>query len=140
MAQFKGAPNLFGNNNTSKPEVKKQEPVKEEKKEIKKTEPVVKEKKQEPKKEEIKKTETVKPEVKNETVMPEPEKEQYVSRLVPRNTSNIGRPRHEGEFKHVSIRLTVENYEEAVIEGAKFGGMTAFIGYLIEEYKKNKKD
>lgn len=141
MAQFKGAPNLFGNKN-EKPEVKITEPVKEEKKQEKKAEPVKKPEVKEAVKKQEKKPEPVvttlpEPVAEPKKKNPEPEKHEYVSRLIKRDTSGTGRPRKEGEYKLVSLRLSIENYEEAIIEGAKFGGMTAFIGYLIDEYRKN---
>ena len=44
----------------------------------------------------------------------------------------VGRPKDPGEFQHVSIRLTKENYKKARLESGKYGGMTAYINYLIQ--------
>ena len=54
--------------------------------------------------------------------------------------SNVGRPKlYDGVYKPISARLKMENYEYARIAGGKYGGMNAFINWLIEEHKKNNK-
>ncbi len=54
--------------------------------------------------------------------------------------SNVGRPKeYDGVYKKISARLKMENYEYARIVGGRYGGMNAFINWLIEEHKKNNK-
>ena len=53
--------------------------------------------------------------------------------------SRVGRPKAlEGEYKPISARLKMENYEHARLEGGKYGGMNAYINYLIEQDRLNK--
>lgn len=154
MAQFKGAPSLFGQNI-------KEEPVKQEKKQAEEKSTakeeaakITKTEKETPKKtqttvkkaEPEKKAETIPEPVVTKTVpAPEPVIEAaipapYVSRLhVETDKSRVGRPRQEGEFKMVSVRLTLENYETAIIDGAQYGGLTGFVNYLIRTYSENNK-
>lgn len=44
----------------------------------------------------------------------------------------VGRPKDPGEYQKVCIRLTKENYTKARIESGKYGGVTAYLNYLIE--------
>ena len=58
--------------------------------------------------------------------------------------SNLGRPKawQPGTYKDISARLKIENYEHARIVGGVYGGVTAYINWLIEEdirRKNNKK-
>ena len=48
--------------------------------------------------------------------------------------SRVGRPKVlEGVYKPISARLKMENYEHARKVGGRFGGMNAYINYLIEQ-------
>ena len=47
--------------------------------------------------------------------------------------SHMGRPKvYQGEYKTISGRLKKENYEHARMVGGRFGGMNAYINWLIE--------
>lgn len=46
--------------------------------------------------------------------------------------SRVGRPKG-AEGKNISAKLKIENYNHARIVGGKYGGMTAYINYLIEQ-------
>ncbi len=51
--------------------------------------------------------------------------------------SNVGRPKIlEGVYKPISARLKMENYEHARNVGGKYGGMNAYINWLIEQDMK----
>ena len=51
--------------------------------------------------------------------------------------SRAGRPKIlEGVYKPISARLKLENYEFARKSGGKYGGMNAYINYLIEQDMK----
>ena len=53
--------------------------------------------------------------------------------------SNVGRPKVlTGVYKPISARLKIENYEHARKVGGRFGGMNAYINWLIEQDMKNK--
>lgn len=53
--------------------------------------------------------------------------------------SHVGRPKKlEGTYKAISARLKMENYVFARKEGAMYGGMNAYINYLIEKDLKRK--
>lgn len=56
--------------------------------------------------------------------------------------SHVGRPKVlEGVYKPISARLKIENYEYARKVGGRFGGMNAYINYLIEQdIRKNLTD
>lgn len=49
--------------------------------------------------------------------------------------SMMGRPKawQPGTFKDISARLKIENYEHARIVGGMYGGITAYINWLIEQ-------
>ena len=49
--------------------------------------------------------------------------------------SRVGRPK-EGESQKISAKLKIENYYHARLVGGKYGGMTAYINYLIEQDRK----
>lgn len=49
--------------------------------------------------------------------------------------SRVGRP-SQGESKNLSVKLKIENYYHARLVGGKYGGMTAYINYLIEQDRK----
>jgi hypothetical protein len=52
--------------------------------------------------------------------------------------SKVGRPKTlQGEYKPISARLKMENYEYARIVGGKYGGMNAYLNYLVEQDMKN---
>ena len=55
--------------------------------------------------------------------------------------SHVGRPKTlKGTYKPISARLKMENYVFARNEGGKYGGMNAYINYLIEkDIKRNRK-
>ena len=55
--------------------------------------------------------------------------------------SHVGRPKTlKGTYKPISARLIMENYVFARNEGGKYGGMNAYINYLIEkDIKRNRK-
>ena len=56
------------------------------------------------------------------------------------NKSNVGRPKIlEGVYKPISARLKMENYEHARLVGGKYGGMNAYLNWLIEQDMKNTK-
>lgn len=69
---------------------------------------------------------------------PKKEKEKKESSVLVNVTdkSKVGRPKQEGEYKNVSARLKLENYEHARLVGGKYGGVTAYINYLIEQDMK----
>lgn len=51
--------------------------------------------------------------------------------------SRVGRPKVlEGVYKPISARLKQENYEHARIVGGKYGGMNAYLNWLIEQDMK----
>ena len=53
--------------------------------------------------------------------------------------SHVGRPKTlVGTYKAISARLKRENYVFARKEGAMYGGMNAYINYLIEKDLKRK--
>lgn len=53
--------------------------------------------------------------------------------------SHVGRPKTlVGTYKAISARLKMENYVFARKEGAMYGGMNAYINYLIEKDLKRK--
>ena len=53
--------------------------------------------------------------------------------------SHVGRPKTLiGTYKAISARLKMENYVFARKEGAMYGGMNAYINYLIEKDLKRK--
>lgn len=53
--------------------------------------------------------------------------------------SKVGRPKlYDGVYKPISARLKMENYEYARNVGGRFGGMNAYINYLIEQDRKRK--
>lgn len=53
--------------------------------------------------------------------------------------SHVGRPKTlKGTYKPISARLKMENYVFARNEGGKYGGMNAYINYLIEKDLKKK--
>ena len=53
--------------------------------------------------------------------------------------SHVGRPKTlVGTYKAISARLKMENYVFARKEGAMYGGMNAYINYLIERSKEKK--
>lgn len=53
--------------------------------------------------------------------------------------SHVGRPKTlTGTYKAISARLKMENYIFARKEGAMYGGMNAYINYLIEKDLKRK--
>ena len=53
--------------------------------------------------------------------------------------SHVGRPKTlKGTYKPISARLKMENYVFARNEGGKYGGMNAYINYLIEKDLKRK--
>lgn len=55
--------------------------------------------------------------------------------------SAVGRPKVSNDvYKSISTRLKVENYEYARIVGGKYGGITAYLNYLIEQDRKNNPD
>lgn len=48
--------------------------------------------------------------------------------------AGVGRPKVlEGVYKPISARLKMENYEHARLVGGKYGGMNAYINWLIEQ-------
>lgn len=54
--------------------------------------------------------------------------------------SHVGRPKTlKGTYKPISARLKMENYVFARNEGGKYGGMNAYINYLIEKDIKRKR-
>lgn len=54
--------------------------------------------------------------------------------------SHVGRPKKlEGTYKAISARLKMENYIFAKNEGWRYGGMNAYINYLIEKDQKRKR-
>ena len=59
-----------------------------------------------------------------------PGKEENYREIKPRK--GVGRPKDEGEFQKICIRLTQENYAKARVASGKYGGVTALINYLIE--------
>ena len=46
--------------------------------------------------------------------------------------TGVGRPKQEGEFQNVTIRLTKANYLKARHNSGDYGGMTQYINRLIE--------
>lgn len=53
--------------------------------------------------------------------------------------SHVGRPKTlVGTYKAISARLKMENYVFARKEGGRYGGMNAYINYLIEKDQKRK--
>ena len=54
--------------------------------------------------------------------------------------SHVGRPKIlEGIYKNISGRLKMENYEHARKVGGIYGGMNAYLNWLIEEDIKRRK-
>ena len=51
--------------------------------------------------------------------------------------SRVGRPK-EGESQKISAKLKIENYYHARLVGGKYGGITAYINYLIEQDMKKE--
>ncbi|WP_044916641.1 hypothetical protein [Butyrivibrio sp. WCE2006] len=53
--------------------------------------------------------------------------------------SRVGRPKREGYYHKISLNLKAENLMYAKSVGGKYGGVTGYINYLIEQdMKKNK--
>lgn len=53
--------------------------------------------------------------------------------------SRVGRPKREGYYQKISLNLKAENLIYAKAVGGKFGGVTGYINYLIEQDMKNNK-
>lgn len=51
--------------------------------------------------------------------------------------SKVGRPK-EGESKKILVNLKIDNYYHARLIGGKYGGMTAYVNYLIEQDRKKE--
>lgn len=51
--------------------------------------------------------------------------------------SKVGRPK-EGETKKILVSLKIDNYYHARLVGGKYGGMTAYVNYLIEQDRKKE--
>ncbi len=47
--------------------------------------------------------------------------------------SNVGRPKKPGEHTKISATLKMENYAYAKINSGKYGGLTGYLNYLIEQ-------
>ncbi len=66
-----------------------------------------------------------------------PQRESELIQVI--DKSRVGRPKVlEGIYKPISARLKMENYEHARKVGGRFGGMNAYINYLIEQDMKNR--
>lgn len=65
-----------------------------------------------------------------------PPKNEFINVI---DKSHVGRPKTlVGTYKAISARLKMENYVFARKEGAMYGGMNAYINYLIEKDLKRK--
>ena len=53
--------------------------------------------------------------------------------------SRVGRPKREGYYQKISLNLKAENLIYAKSVGGKYGGVTGYINYLIEQDMKNNK-
>ncbi len=86
-----------------------------------------------------------KEEEKSTVILPEPPKSEFKTSDISSDLitvidkSNVGRPKIlQGVYKPISARLKMENYEHARKVGGRFGGMNAYINYLIEQDRKRK--
>lgn len=78
--------------------------------------------------------------VKEDPKVEDPKQEAQETKLIEViDKSNVGRPKVlTGVYKPISARLKMENYEHARVVGGRFGGMNAYINWLIEEDMKRQ--